>query len=105
MCDYKPGLLENSAKMVLLFHLIEESVRTGDKLLVFRLAIGRTKACCTFLTQGCIADFFFCFSTCLQSEPVHADGHRGLPGQEAGSPVTQRRQTQPELGPKPQLLQ
>lgn len=36
MCDYKPGMLENSAKMVLLFHLIEESVRTGDKLLVFR---------------------------------------------------------------------
>lgn len=36
MCDYKPGILENSAKMVLLFHLIEESVRKGDKLLVFR---------------------------------------------------------------------
>lgn len=37
MCDYKPEILENSAKMVLLFHLIEESVRKGDKLLVFRL--------------------------------------------------------------------
>lgn len=36
MFDYKPGVLENSAKMVLLFHLIEESVRKGDKLLVFR---------------------------------------------------------------------
>lgn len=36
MCDYKPGILENSAKMVLLFHLIEESVRKGDKILVFR---------------------------------------------------------------------
>lgn len=36
MYDYKPGLLENSAKMVLLFHLIEESVRKGDKILVFR---------------------------------------------------------------------
>lgn len=36
MCDYKPGVLENSAKMVMLFHLIEESVRKGDKLLVFR---------------------------------------------------------------------
>lgn len=36
MIDYKPGILENSAKMVLLFHLIEESVRQGDKLLVFR---------------------------------------------------------------------
>lgn len=39
MGDYKPGLLENSAKMVLLFHLIEESVRKGDKLLVFRYKI------------------------------------------------------------------
>lgn len=36
MCDYKPGILENSAKMVLLFHLIEESVKKGDKILVFR---------------------------------------------------------------------
>lgn len=36
MSGYKPGLLENSAKMVLLFHLIDESVRKGDKLLVFR---------------------------------------------------------------------
>ncbi|KAJ3586450.1 hypothetical protein NHX12_012848, partial [Muraenolepis orangiensis] len=35
MADYDPGLLENSAKMVLLFHLIEESVRKGDKILVF----------------------------------------------------------------------
>lgn len=58
MCDYKPGLLENSAKMVLLFHLIEESVRTGDKLLVFRWAIGQTRACHVFLTQCCFADFF-----------------------------------------------
>lgn len=36
MSDYKPGLLENSAKMVLLFHLIEESVKKGEKILVFR---------------------------------------------------------------------
>ncbi|XP_044066730.1 helicase ARIP4-like isoform X4 [Siniperca chuatsi] len=35
MCDYKPGILENSAKMVLLFHLIEESIKKGDKLLIF----------------------------------------------------------------------
>ncbi|KAM8830465.1 helicase ARIP4-like isoform 2-T3 [Synchiropus picturatus] len=35
MSDYKPGVLENSAKMVLLFHLIDESVRKGDKILVF----------------------------------------------------------------------
>lgn len=41
MSDYKSGILENSAKMVLLFHLIEESVRKGDKLLVFRYEIRR----------------------------------------------------------------
>ncbi|XP_034027632.1 helicase ARIP4-like isoform X2 [Thalassophryne amazonica] len=35
MCEYQTGILENSAKMVLLFHLIEESVRKGDKILVF----------------------------------------------------------------------
>lgn len=43
MSDYKPGVLENSAKMVLLFHLIEESVRKGDKLLVFRCELRRLK--------------------------------------------------------------
>lgn len=36
MSNYRTGLLENSAKMVLLFHLIDESVRRGDKILVFR---------------------------------------------------------------------
>lgn len=51
MSDYKPGVLENSAKMVLLFHLIEESVRKGDKLLVFRYKIRRHKnvSCFIFL--------------------------------------------------------
>ncbi|KAJ8258336.1 hypothetical protein COCON_G00173480, partial [Conger conger] len=36
MTNYQTGVLENSAKMVLLFHLIEESVTRGDKILVFR---------------------------------------------------------------------
>lgn len=36
MSDYQTGVLENSAKMVLLFHLIDESVRRRDKILVFR---------------------------------------------------------------------
>lgn len=36
MSDYQTGVLENSAKMVLLFHLIDESVRKRDKILVFR---------------------------------------------------------------------
>lgn len=36
MSGYQTGILENSAKIVLLFHLIEESVKKRDKLLVFR---------------------------------------------------------------------
>uniref|UniRef100_A0A8C2CBT3 RAD54 like 2 n=1 Tax=Cyprinus carpio TaxID=7962 RepID=A0A8C2CBT3_CYPCA len=36
MTNYQTGVLENSAKMVLLFHLIDESVKRGDKILVFR---------------------------------------------------------------------
>ncbi|XP_032065797.1 helicase ARIP4 isoform X1 [Thamnophis elegans] len=35
LCDYQTGVLQNSPKMVLLFHLVEESVKLGDKLLVF----------------------------------------------------------------------
>ncbi|XP_058415756.1 helicase ARIP4 isoform X5 [Diceros bicornis minor] len=35
LTNYKTGVLENSPKMVLLFHLIEESVKLGDKILVF----------------------------------------------------------------------
>lgn len=36
MTNYQTGVLENSAKMVLLFHLIDESVKRRDKILVFR---------------------------------------------------------------------
>ncbi|EDL77272.1 Rad54 like 2 (S. cerevisiae) (predicted) [Rattus norvegicus] len=35
LTNYQTGVLENSPKMVLLFHLIEESVKLGDKILVF----------------------------------------------------------------------
>ncbi|XP_054655742.1 helicase ARIP4-like isoform X2 [Dunckerocampus dactyliophorus] len=51
MCDYKPGLLENSAKMVLLFHLIEESVRNGDKLLVFSQSLSTLTVIEDFLAK------------------------------------------------------
>lgn len=51
MSDYNPGILENSAKMVLLFHLIEESVRKGDKLLVFRYETRQRKSTmCMYLS-------------------------------------------------------
>ncbi|XP_029974315.1 helicase ARIP4-like isoform X3 [Salarias fasciatus] len=51
MCDYKPGLLENSAKMVLLFHLIEESVRKGDKILVFSQSLSTLTVIEDFLAK------------------------------------------------------
>ncbi|XP_070765882.1 helicase ARIP4-like [Enoplosus armatus] len=51
MRDYKPGLLENSAKMVLLFHLIEESVRKGDKLLVFSQSLSTLTVIEDFLAK------------------------------------------------------
>uniref|UniRef100_A0A3B3Z855 RAD54 like 2 n=1 Tax=Periophthalmus magnuspinnatus TaxID=409849 RepID=A0A3B3Z855_9GOBI len=51
MNDYKPGVLENSAKMVLLFHLIEESVRKGDKLLVFSQSLSTLTVIEEFLAK------------------------------------------------------
>ncbi|KAG8128312.1 hypothetical protein E2320_015170 [Naja naja] len=39
LCDYQTGVLQNSPKMVLLFHLVDESVKLGDKLLVFSCPI------------------------------------------------------------------
>ncbi|XP_074537552.1 helicase ARIP4-like isoform X2 [Halichoeres trimaculatus] len=54
MCDYTPGLLENSAKMVLLFHLIEESVRKGDKLLVFSQSLSTLTVIEEFLAKRAV---------------------------------------------------
>lgn len=51
MCNYKPGILENSAKMVLLFHLIEESVKNGDKLLVFSQSLSTLTVIEEFLAK------------------------------------------------------
>ncbi|XP_077400621.1 helicase ARIP4-like [Vanacampus margaritifer] len=51
MCDYKPGIIENSAKMVLLFHLIEESVTKGDKLLVFSQSLSTLTVIEDFLAK------------------------------------------------------
>ncbi|XP_057673104.1 helicase ARIP4-like isoform X1 [Corythoichthys intestinalis] len=51
MCDYKPGILENSPKMVLLFHLIEESVRKGDKILVFSQSLSTLTVIEDFLAK------------------------------------------------------
>lgn len=100
MSDYKPGILENSAKMVLLFHLIEESVRKGDKLLVFRWEISSFSQ--IRHTPASVSFFPFVFR--LQSEFVHTDGDRGFPHQEARPSFAQKRQTEPELGPESPLL-
>ncbi|KAJ8015899.1 hypothetical protein DPEC_G00001480 [Dallia pectoralis] len=51
MSDYKPGLLENSAKMVLLFYLIDESVRKGDKILVFSQSLSTLSVIEQFLAK------------------------------------------------------
>ncbi|KAM3842946.1 LOW QUALITY PROTEIN: helicase ARIP4-like, partial [Diretmus argenteus] len=51
MCDYQVGILENSAKMVLLFHLIEESVRKGDKILVFSQSLSTLTVIEEFLAK------------------------------------------------------
>ncbi|CAB1336294.1 unnamed protein product [Coregonus sp. 'balchen'] len=54
MSDYKPGLLENSAKMVLLFHLIDQSVRKGDKILVFSQSLSTLSVIEEFLAKRAI---------------------------------------------------
>ncbi|KAJ8360975.1 hypothetical protein SKAU_G00175000 [Synaphobranchus kaupii] len=51
MANYQTGVLENSAKMVLLFHLIEESVTRGDKILVFSQSLSTLSVIEEFLAK------------------------------------------------------
>ncbi|XP_075039957.1 helicase ARIP4 [Mixophyes fleayi] len=51
MCDYQPGVLQNSPKMVLLFHLIEDSMRLGDKTLVFSQSLSTLSIIEAFLAK------------------------------------------------------
>ncbi|XP_015246071.1 PREDICTED: helicase ARIP4-like [Cyprinodon variegatus] len=51
MSNYQPGVLENSAKIVLLFHLIEESVRRRDKILVFSQSLSTLSVIEEFLSK------------------------------------------------------
>ncbi|XP_031424233.1 helicase ARIP4 isoform X3 [Clupea harengus] len=51
MSNYQPGILENSAKMVLLFHLIDESVSRGDKILVFSQSLSTLTVIEDFLSK------------------------------------------------------
>uniref|UniRef100_A0A6Q2XT14 RAD54 like 2 n=1 Tax=Esox lucius TaxID=8010 RepID=A0A6Q2XT14_ESOLU len=56
MSNYQTGLLENSAKMVLLFYLIDESVNRGDKIL-FVLFFTLTSLYMSLSTLTVIEDF------------------------------------------------
>ncbi|XP_076125390.1 helicase ARIP4 isoform X1 [Alosa pseudoharengus] len=51
MTHYQPGILENSAKMVLLFHLIDECVSRGDKILVFSQSLSTLTVIENFLSK------------------------------------------------------
>ncbi|KAJ8370827.1 hypothetical protein SKAU_G00108550 [Synaphobranchus kaupii] len=51
MSNYQTGILENSAKMLLLFHLIDESVRKGDKILVFSQSLSTLSVIEEFLAK------------------------------------------------------
>ncbi|KAM4721348.1 helicase ARIP4 [Rhinophrynus dorsalis] len=51
LCDYQPGQLQNSPKMVLLFHLIDESMKLGDKILVFSQSLSTLSIIEEFLVK------------------------------------------------------
>ncbi|CAJ1050707.1 helicase ARIP4 [Xyrichtys novacula] len=51
MTNYQTGVLENSAKMVLLFHLIEESVARRDKMLIFSQSLSTLSVIEDFLSK------------------------------------------------------
>uniref|UniRef100_A0AAY3ZZY9 Helicase ARIP4-like n=1 Tax=Denticeps clupeoides TaxID=299321 RepID=A0AAY3ZZY9_9TELE len=51
MANYQTGVLENSAKMVLLFHLIDRSVSKGDKILVFSQSLSTLTVIEDFLSK------------------------------------------------------
>ncbi|XP_055072737.2 helicase ARIP4 isoform X2 [Misgurnus anguillicaudatus] len=51
MSNYQTGVLDNSAKMVLLFHLIDESVSRGDKILVFSQSLSTLTVIEDFLSR------------------------------------------------------
>nr|XP_023676773.1 helicase ARIP4 isoform X2 [Paramormyrops kingsleyae] len=51
MANYQTGVLENSAKMVLLFHLIDKSVSQRDKVLVFSQSLSTLSVIEEFLVK------------------------------------------------------
>ncbi|XP_053092504.1 helicase ARIP4-like isoform X3 [Pangasianodon hypophthalmus] len=57
MAGYKKGILENSAKMVLFFHIIEESIKSGDKVLVFSQSLSTLTVIEEFLVKRTMPDY------------------------------------------------
>ncbi|XP_068450515.1 helicase ARIP4 [Clinocottus analis] len=51
MSNYHTGVLENSAKMILLFHLIDESVGRRDKMLIFSQSLSTLTVIEDFLSK------------------------------------------------------
>ncbi|XP_078595278.1 helicase ARIP4-like isoform X2 [Branchiostoma floridae x Branchiostoma japonicum] len=51
MKDYTPGVLENGGKMLLLFKIIEQSIRGGDKLLVYSQSLNTLSLIEEFLAK------------------------------------------------------
>uniref|UniRef100_A0A8D0DA14 RAD54 like 2 n=1 Tax=Sander lucioperca TaxID=283035 RepID=A0A8D0DA14_SANLU len=51
MSNYSTGVLENSAKMILLFHLIDDSVGRRDKILVFSQSLSTLTVIEDFLSK------------------------------------------------------
>ncbi|XP_024125321.1 helicase ARIP4 [Oryzias melastigma] len=51
MSNYKMGVLENSAKMLLLFYIIDESVKKRDKILVFSQSLSTLTVIEDFLSK------------------------------------------------------
>lgn len=64
MTNYQTGVLENSAKMVLLFHLIDESVKRGDKMLVFRWEMFAVFMCDSIQMFGFFCNLFLSILSC-----------------------------------------
>ncbi|XP_078676630.1 helicase ARIP4-like isoform X1 [Branchiostoma floridae x Branchiostoma belcheri] len=51
MKDYSPGVLENGGKMLLLFKIIEQSIRGGDKLLIYSQSLNTLSLIEEFLAK------------------------------------------------------
>ena len=54
MKNYKKNKLVHGGKMIVLFHILEESIRAGDKILVFSQSLSTLSLIEKFLSQSTI---------------------------------------------------